>query len=99
VSSCLRVVSSGIKKILSILQILQSCLKSALIVRRCTRIGHDFMIFMIDMLMYGYNTFLSILQILQSCQKSALIVRHCTRSGQKSGQIVRHLVPGGEFSR
>jgi hypothetical protein len=89
----------GIKKILSILQILQSCQKSALIVRRCTRNGQDFKIFRIDMLIDGYNLLLSILQIVQSCQKSALIVRHCTRSGQKSGQIVRHRVPGGDFSR
>jgi hypothetical protein len=88
----------GIKKILSILQILQSCQKSALIVRYRTHKGQDFMIFMIDMLIDGYNAFLSILQILQSCLKSALIVRHCTRSGQKSGEIVRHRVPGGDFS-
>jgi hypothetical protein len=88
----------GYNLLLSILQILQSCQKSALIVRHCTRIGHDFKIFMIDMLMYGYNLLLFILQILQSCLKSALIVRHCTRSGQKSGEIMRHRVPGGDFS-
>jgi hypothetical protein len=67
--------------LLFILQILQSCQKSGEIVRHCTHNGHDFKIFMIDMLMDGYNLLLFILQILQSCQKSREIVRHCTRNG------------------